>query len=113
MNELNKHYKDTAVKFDLLDIAPDIPFALGNMIKYLIRAGHKEGASYKDDIQKAKVYATVHLHTIQRGTLTEELWCNKHPTRWRLICKLLEKKIHSAEKMSELLLIDYVIGTIV
>ena len=77
------HYKKKAVTVDLLDIAPDIPFALGNTLKYLIRAGTKEGESYADDMSKARVYAKAYLNYV------EEPWSYDNPVRWNIICDML------------------------
>ena len=107
MDELNKHYKDTAVKFDLLDIASDIPFALGNVIKYLIRAGHKEGESAENDIAKAKVYAKAHWNWCQNHS---RWWSIKHKERWELIRKLLAPKISLDNTEAEGQLVRFVIS---
>ena len=107
MDELNKHYKDTAVKFDLLDIAPDIPFALGNVIKYLIRAGYKEGESAEDDVAKAKVYAKVHWKWCQNHS---KWWSIKYNERWELIRKLLAPKISLDNTEAEGQLVRFVLS---
>lgn len=77
------HYKKKAVTVDLLDIAPDIPFALGNALKYLVRAGTKAGESYADDMTKARVYAKAYVE------YAEEPWSYANPVRWNIICKML------------------------
>lgn len=76
-----QHYEETALKVDLLDIAPTIPFCLGNMIKYLTRAGHKEGT---DDLTKAKVYARIVNECFDECSS----WAYNNRTTWRLCVKL-------------------------
>lgn len=76
-----QHYEETALKVDLLDIAPTIPFCLGNMIKYLTRAGYKEGT---DDLQKAKVYAKLVHECFDECND----WVYNNRVAWRLCVKL-------------------------
>lgn len=107
MDELNKHYKDTAVKFDLLDIAPDIPFDLGNVIKYLIRAGDKESEPFEKDIDKAKVYARIHYHMF--AGKQERYWSENNIARWHMLIMLLRTKYPELpEDATEMLLMSFV-----
>lgn len=52
-----QHYK-TNIDFDVIDLCQNysIPFTLGNVIKYLCRAGKKENESELKDLNKSLVY---------------------------------------------------------
>lgn len=50
-------YSATAMLFDLLDIAPTIPFAFGNVLKYSLRARYK--GQFLSDREKAHTYAKI------------------------------------------------------
>lgn len=49
-----KHYTQASVLLEPIDILRYAPFDLGNAIKYVIRAGHKDDK--KQDLQKALKY---------------------------------------------------------
>lgn len=57
MTKRNKHYAETAVTIQLIDILQFAPFLIGNVIKYLVRYGHKDGKN-QEDLKKAKDYLT-------------------------------------------------------
>ena len=54
-----EHYKSTGIcgleAIDIID-AYDLNFALGNAVKYILRAGKKADTPYKDDLRKAVWY---------------------------------------------------------
>lgn len=57
----NKHYEEMPVEpLDLMKaiLTPEeyVGFLKGNMIKYAMRAGHKEGCSASEDTDKFEVY---------------------------------------------------------
>lgn len=57
----NKHYEEMPVEpLDLMKAVLTqeeyIGFLKGNMIKYAMRAGHKEGCSVSEDIDKFEAY---------------------------------------------------------
>lgn len=104
---MNEHYAKTAMKVNLLDIAPDIPFDLGNVIKYLIRAGDKEGESYEKDISKAKVYARIHYHMF--AGKQERYWSENNIARWHMLVMLLRTKYPEfPDDVTEMTLMSYV-----
>lgn len=39
-----KHYEDAGYLVQPIDVCQELPFCLGNAVKYLCRAGNKEGA---------------------------------------------------------------------
>lgn len=42
-------------------------FALGNVLKYIIRAGNKDGTSEIEDLEKAKTYLEYRINYIRKG----------------------------------------------
>lgn len=78
-------YSKTAKAFDLLDIAPAIPFVLGNIIKYTLRAPHK--GQEESDMAKAKDYYFVMMDNYEVYTACL-IWYNEHLDTMRLIRKL-------------------------
>jgi hypothetical protein len=61
------HYKGN--KFEVIDIIEDfeLGFKLGNVIKYVLRAGQKE--SYLKDLQKAAWYLQREIDSIEEETV--------------------------------------------
>ena len=57
MNNKNTppHYKGTIQPIDLIN-AQDLNFNLGNVVKYVCRAGKKQGENVLSDLEKAKNY---------------------------------------------------------
>ena len=51
-----KHYCTHPSKVQCIEIAEHFDFCLGNVIKYVWRAGQKEGAEGVDDLRKAMWY---------------------------------------------------------
>lgn len=78
-------YSKTAKSFDLLDIAPAIPFVLGNIIKYTLRAPHK--GQKESDMAKAKDYYFTMVDNYEVYTACQ-IWYNEHLDAMRLIRKL-------------------------
>ena len=50
-----KHYKDYH-GFEVIDITEQLDFCLGNVVKYTLRAGKKDGNTKVQDLQKAEWY---------------------------------------------------------
>jgi hypothetical protein len=50
-----QHYKNKVTPIDIIEMY-DLNFSLGNVIKYVLRAGKKEGESDMDDLNKALWY---------------------------------------------------------
>lgn len=58
------HYNDSKITpFDVIDDW-DLDFYLGNTVKYIKRAGKKNGESVKDDLEKAIDYLQEELKRI-------------------------------------------------
>jgi hypothetical protein len=67
MQKQPQHYK-TTIDFDVIDFCQNysIPFTLGNAIKYLCRAGKKEGELEIKDLQKASIYIDREINLITK-----------------------------------------------
>jgi len=53
-------------------VALGLGFALGNVVKYISRAGKKEGATALDDLRKAKTYLDKHIETLELAEQKEQ-----------------------------------------
>jgi hypothetical protein len=58
---MNEHYRKTDIQPIELITEWGLDFSLGNVLKYICRAGKKQNASIKDDLMKALWYLTYHL----------------------------------------------------
>lgn len=54
-NKTPKHYQGTIQPIDLIN-AQNLNFNLGNVVKYVSRAGKKQGENIISDLYKAKNY---------------------------------------------------------
>ena len=54
-NNTPSHYKGNVQPIDLIN-AQNLNFNLGNVVKYVCRAGKKQGESNLKDLEKAKDY---------------------------------------------------------
>ena len=59
-----KHYRDAAITLEPIDLCELLGFNLGNAVKYIVRAGHKDGESEADDLMKAMFYLDLLFPTI-------------------------------------------------
>ncbi len=60
------HYKRGGLEaIDVIE-AWDLPFALGNVVKYICRTGHKENENGVTDLEKAKCYLDRHLKVMAK-----------------------------------------------
>lgn len=50
------HYVDQSIVIEPIDLCERLPFCLGNALKYVFRAGHKDGSSELEDLKKALWY---------------------------------------------------------
>ena len=67
MDKINPdHYK--AGKAEVIDITETLDFCLGNVVKYVVRAGRKAGESRLDDLLKASYYLSRAVDNEIRGT---------------------------------------------
>jgi hypothetical protein len=58
---MNEHYRKTGIQPIELITEWGLDFSLGNVLKYICRAGKKQNASIKDDLMKALWYLAYHL----------------------------------------------------
>ena len=55
INKTPKHYQGTIQPIDLIN-AQNLNFNLGNVVKYVCRAGKKQGENVLSDLEKAQNY---------------------------------------------------------
>ena len=60
------HYQGTIQPIDLIN-AQDLNFNLGNVVKYVCRAGKKQGENVLSDLEKAKNYINYEIERIEYG----------------------------------------------
>lgn len=51
-----QHYVSQSIVIEPIDLYEKLPFCLGNALKYVFRAGRKEGSSELEDLKKAYWY---------------------------------------------------------
>ena len=68
MNNQNtpKHYQGTIQPIDLIN-AQNLNFNLGNVVKYVCRAGKKKGENVLSDLDKAKNYINYEIERIKKN----------------------------------------------
>lgn len=69
MNKQNTplHYQGTIQPIDLIN-AQDLNFNLGNVVKYVCRAGKKKGENILTDLEKAKDYINFEIERVKQWT---------------------------------------------
>lgn len=68
MNNQNtpKHYQGTIQPIDIIN-AQNLNFNLGNVVKYVCRAGKKQGENVLSDLDKAKNYINYEIERIKKN----------------------------------------------
>ena len=61
------HYQGTIQPIDLIN-AQDLNFNLGNVVKYVCRAGKKQGENILSDLEKAKDYINFEIERVKQWT---------------------------------------------
>ena len=61
-----QHYQQGKIQTWDYIIDQDFDFLLGNVVKYVSRAGSKEGESELDDLIKAQIYLKKKIETISK-----------------------------------------------
>ena len=61
-----QHYQGTIQPIDLIN-AQDLNFNLGNVVKYVCRAGKKQGENVLSDLEKAKNYINYEIERIKKN----------------------------------------------
>lgn len=61
-----KHYTNHPSGVECIQVTEHMNFCLGNAIKYIWRAGFKEGSSMKQDLEKAIWYLQREIQKIER-----------------------------------------------
>lgn len=65
------HYQGTTQPIDLIN-AQDLNFNLGNVVKYVCRAGKKQGENILSDLEKAKDYINFEIERVKKWTNVNE-----------------------------------------
>ena len=65
-NKTPSHYQGTIQPIDLIN-AQDLNFNLGNVVKYVCRAGKKQGEDVLSDLEKAKNYINYEIERIKKN----------------------------------------------
>ena len=60
------HYQGTIQPIDLIN-AQNLNFNLGNVVKYVCRAGKKQGENVLSDLEKAKNYINYEIERIKKN----------------------------------------------
>lgn len=66
-NKTPTHYKGSIQPIDLIN-AQDLNFNLGNVVKYVCRAGKKQGENILSDLEKAKDYINYEIERVKQWT---------------------------------------------
>ena len=61
-----QHYQGTIQPIDLIN-AQNLNFNLGNVVKYVCRAGKKQGENILSDLEKAKNYINYEIERIKKN----------------------------------------------
>ena len=64
-NTTPQHYQGTIQPIDLIN-AQDLNFNLGNVVKYVCRAGKKQGENVLSDLEKAQNYINYEIERIKK-----------------------------------------------
>ena len=65
-NTTPSHYQGNIQPIDLIN-AQDLNFNLGNVVKYVSRAGKKQGENVLSDLEKAKNYINYEIERIKKN----------------------------------------------
>ena len=66
MNKTPSHYQGIIQPIDLIN-AQDLNFNLGNVVKYVCRAGKKQGENILSDLEKAQNYINYEIERIKKN----------------------------------------------
>lgn len=66
MNKTPQHYKGKLQPIDLIN-AQNLNFNLGNVVKYVCRAGKKDGENILSDLEKAKNYINYEIERVKNN----------------------------------------------
>lgn len=69
------HYQGAIQPIDLIN-AQDLNFNLGNVVKYVCRAGKKQGENILTDLEKAKDYINFEIERVKQ-------WTNDNVKNWQ------------------------------
>lgn len=75
-----EHYKCKRGGVEAIDVTETFNFNLGNAVKYIWRAGNKEGESQEDDLRKALWYVLRELDRVVWEDDSEDWSGDSHAT---------------------------------
>ena len=67
-NTTPPHYQGTIQPIDLIN-TQDLNFNLGNVVKYVCRAGKKQGENILNDLEKAKDFINFEIERVKKWTI--------------------------------------------
>ena len=65
------HYQGTIQPIDIIN-SQNLNFNLGNVVKYVCRAGKKQGENILTDLEKAKDYINFEIERVKKWTNVKE-----------------------------------------
>lgn len=66
------HYVSQSIVIEPIDLYEKLPFCLGNALKYVFRAGHKDGSSELEDLKKALWYLERNQRSLGAVSIEED-----------------------------------------
>lgn len=76
MSKTNPQHYQLRNGFQVIDLTETLDFCSGNVVKYVSRAGSKEGESALDDLEKALWYLVRKIENVRKSEDTREGLCN-------------------------------------
>lgn len=76
------HHESQAIVFEPIDFCQMLSFCEGNALKYIFRAGHKEGSSELTDLKKAQWYINRIYRGVEIGEKAEDKFYQLVPILW-------------------------------
>lgn len=86
------HYKGD-MPVQCIDISERFDFCLGNVIKYVWRAGKKEGSDILEDLQKADWYLNREIFRLEQARGIARTSQDKEPSKLQVCAEKLDKAL--------------------
>lgn len=86
------HYKGD-MPVQCIDISEKFNFCLGNVIKYVWRAGKKEGSDILEDLQKADWYLNREIFRLEQARGIARTSQDKEPSKLQVCAEKLDKAL--------------------
>lgn len=93
-----RHYREHPSGIEVIEIAEILNFCVGNAVKYVLRAGNKEGEDYTTDLEKAIWYLERAIHDESLGFSHFKMHLKSTPrtlnmTRFEYLKSLIQKYV--------------------